>query len=116
MDEWARCAVPKASSVVRVSLTPCQNQLQGPPTDVDVAERREALAELFDLLLVGLDLGAVLVLGRALLLNVEAEVLEENNLAVVGLVHDRLDLGADAVRRKGDLLAQQLLELRHDRL
>jgi len=84
--------------------------------DKDVAERGEALAELFNLGLVGLDLVAVLVDTFALLLDVEAEVLEENNTAVVGLVNKLLDLGADRVGGEGDALAEELLELGNDGL
>lgn len=43
----------------------------------------------------------------------EAQVLEEDNLAVASLVDDALDLGADTVGREGHRLAQQLLKLRH---
>ena len=85
-------------------------------TDKDVAERGESLAELVHLGLVGLDLVAVLVDALALLLDVEAEVLEEDNTAIVGLIHDLLDLGADRVGGKGDALAEELLELGHDGL
>lgn len=85
-------------------------------TDKDVAERGETLAELVHLGLVGLDLVAVLVDTLALLLDVEAEVLEENHAAVVGLVDNLLDLGADRVGREGDALAEELLELGHDGL
>lgn len=41
----------------------------------------------------------------------EAQVLQEDNTAVVSLVDDALDLGADTVGRKGHRLAQQLLKL-----
>lgn len=85
-------------------------------TDVDVAQSSQALAELFNLGLVGLGLVALLVLGAALLLNVEPEVLQQDNGAVVGLVDNGLNLGADAVGGKGDRLAQELLELRNNRL
>jgi len=61
-------------------------------TDKDVAERGESLAELVHLGLVGLDLVAILVDTLALLLDVEAEVLEENNTTVVRLVDNLLDL------------------------
>lgn len=46
----------------------------------------------------------------------EAQVLKEHNGTIVSLVDDGLNLGADAVRSKGDLLAEELLELRNDRL
>ncbi|KAJ6445317.1 hypothetical protein O9K51_00076 [Purpureocillium lavendulum] len=89
----------------------------GGRTDVDVTEGGQALAELVDLGLVGLGLVAVLVLGAALLLDVEAQVLEENDGAAVGLVDNGLDLGADAVGRERDCLAaEQLLELGDDGL
>lgn len=41
----------------------------------------------------------------------ESEVLQQDDGSVVGTVDDGLDLGADAVRGKGDGLAQQALEL-----
>lgn len=85
-------------------------------TDVDITERSQALAELGHLLLVGLGLVALGILGRALLLNMEAQVLEQHDAAALGLVDDGLDLGADAVRGKGDRLAQELLELGQDGL
>jgi hypothetical protein len=47
---------------------------------------------------------------------VEAQVLEKDNLAVVGLVDNGLNLGADGVRGKGHRLAQELLEDRDDGL
>ena len=46
----------------------------------------------------------------------EAQVLEENDGAVVGLVDNGLDLGANAVGSKGDGLAEELLELTDDGL
>lgn len=85
-------------------------------TDVDVSQCREALAELGNLLLVRLGLVAVLVLGRSLLLKVEPQVLQQHNATALGLVHDGLDLGADAVGSEGHRLAQQLLELGNHRL
>lgn len=46
----------------------------------------------------------------------EAEVLQQDDGAVVGAVDNGLDLGADAVGGKGDGLAQQALELGDDGL
>lgn len=46
----------------------------------------------------------------------ESQVLEENNLGVVGLVDHGLDLRADTVGGHLDALAQKLLELRDDGL
>lgn len=46
----------------------------------------------------------------------EAEVLQQDNGTVVGLVDNGLDLGADAVGGKGDGLAQESLELRNNGL
>lgn len=80
-------------------------------TDEDITKSGQALSELLDLGLVGLGLVALLVLGAALLLNVEAEVLEEDDGAGLGVVDNLLDLGADRVGGKGDGLAQELLEL-----
>lgn len=85
--------------------------------DVHVAERGQALAELLDGALVGLDLVTVGVLAAALLLGVEAQVLEEHDAAVGGAVDGLLRGLADAVVGEGDLLAvQELLELSRDGL
>jgi hypothetical protein len=84
--------------------------------DVDITKSGQTLAESLNLSLVGLGLVAILVLGRALLLNVESEVLEEDDRAILGLVDDLLDLGADTVGGEGNLLAEKLLELGDNRL
>lgn len=85
--------------------------------DVDVAEGGEALAELLDGGLVGLDLVALSVLAAALLLGVEAQVFEEHDAAVGGLVDGLLRGLADAVVGESDLLAtEELLELGDDGL
>ena len=85
--------------------------------DEDVAERGEALAELLDGGLVGLDLVALGVLAAALLLGVEAQVLEEHDAAVGGLVDGLLGSLTHAVVGEGDLLAaEELLELSNDGL
>lgn len=85
-------------------------------TDVDVTKSGQALAESLNLSLVGLGLVALLVLGGTLLLNVESEVLEENDGAILSLADDLLDLGTDTVGGEGNLLAQELLELGNDGL
>ena len=85
-------------------------------TDVDVTESSEALAELLNLGLVGLDLVALGVLGAALLLNVEAQVLQQNHLATGGLVHGLLGLSANAVLGEDNALAEKLLQLGDDGL
>lgn len=82
--------------------------MRGVRTDVDVTESSEALAELSNLGGIGLDLLALGVLGAALLLGVEAEVLKQDDLATGGAVDGLLDLGADAVLSEGDGLAEQL--------
>jgi len=80
--------------------------------DEHVTERGEALAELLDIRLIGLDLFALGVLAAALLFGVEAQVLEEHNAAVGGFVDGLLGSFADAVIGEGDLLAaEELLEL-----
>lgn len=84
--------------------------------DIDVGERRKRLSELLDLLGVSLDLLAVGILGGSLLLGVESEVLEENDLTVLGVGNLLLDLGADTVVEEDDGLAEQLGELGLDRL
>jgi len=85
-------------------------------TDVDVTKSGQALAELLNLGLVGLDLLALRVLAAALLLGVETQVLEENDTTVLGVVDGLLDLGADTVVGEGDLLADKLLELSNNGL
>lgn len=85
--------------------------------DEDVAEGSEALAELLNISLVGLDLLSLGVLAAALLLGVEAQVLEEHDTAVGGLVDGLLGGLANAVVGEGDLLAaEELLELGDDGL
>lgn len=44
----------------------------------------------------------------------EAQVLEQNNLAISGLVNGLLDLGTNAVLGEDDTAAQELLELGND--
>lgn len=85
--------------------------------DVHVAESGEALAEALNSSLVGLDLVAVGILAAALLLGVEAQVLEEHDAAVSGAVDGLLGGLADAVVGEGDFLAsEELLELSSDGL
>lgn len=85
-------------------------------TDVDVTEGSQALAELLDIGLIGLDLLAFGILGAALLLGVETQVLEENDLATGGLVNGLLGLSTDTVVSEDDALAEKLLEHRDDGL
>jgi hypothetical protein len=85
-------------------------------TDVDVTEGSQALAELLDIGLVGLDLLAFGILGATLLLSVETQVLEENNLATGGLVNGLLSLSTDTVISEDDALAEKLLEHGHNGL
>lgn len=85
-------------------------------TDVDVTKSSQSLAELFDLLLVSLDLLALGILRAALLLGVETQVLKEDDLATSGLVHNLFSLLADAVLGEDDRLAKQLLQLSSNRL
>lgn len=85
-------------------------------TDVDITKSSQSLAELLNLGLVDLLLLALLILVAALLLGMEAQVLKQDNLAVLGAVHGLLDLLADAVVCEGHALAEQLLELGNNRL
>lgn len=85
--------------------------------DEHVAELGERRAELLDRLGVGLGLVAVLVLARALLLDVEAQVLEEEDVAVLGRGDRLLRVGADALGQERDRLArEEALELGSDGL
>ena len=85
-------------------------------TDVDITEGSQALAELSNLLLVGLDLLALGILGAALFLGVEPQVLQQYDLATSSLVDSLLDLGADAILGEDNALAELLLQDRHDGL
>jgi hypothetical protein len=85
-------------------------------TDVDITKSSESLAELLNLSLVDLLLLALLILVAALLLSVEAEVLEKNDLSVLGAVYGLLDLLANAVVCESDALAEELLKLGNNRL
>lgn len=81
--------------------------------DEDVTELGQAGAESGDLNGVRLDLLAVDLAG-ALLLGVEAEVLEEDNLAVSGLGDGGLSCGSDAVGEEGDGEGKEGRELSRD--
>lgn len=83
--------------------------------DKDVAELGERLPELLDLGGLGLE-GLALVDALALLLDVEADVLENDDGALGGVGAGSLDLGADAVGEEGDGLAHELAELQKDRI
>jgi hypothetical protein len=85
-------------------------------TDVDITKSSQALPELIHLRLVNLLLLALIILVAALLLRVEAQVLQQNDLSVTSLVDSLLDLLADAVLGKGHACAQQLFELGNNRL
>mmetsp|Transcript_14825 Transcript_14825/g.34080 ORF Transcript_14825/g.34080 Transcript_14825/m.34080 type:complete len:405 (-) Transcript_14825:16-1230(-) len=77
---------------------------------VDVRQGLQRRAELGDGLLVGLDLVAVLVDALALLLKVEAQVLEKDDAARRGVRASLLHLLADAIRAERHRLAQLLLD------
>lgn len=67
-----------------------------------------------DISLAGLGDIALLVLDLTLLLDVEAEVLEEDDLAVLGGSADSLDLLTDAVVEELDILVEEGRELLGD--
>lgn len=83
-------------------------------TDEDISQLGKVVTELSNSLWRSLNLLALCILARSLLLSVESQVLQQDNLSILSIVDNRLDLWSDAVRRKGDLAAEQLLELRHD--
>lgn len=85
-------------------------------TDEDIRKLGKILAELVNALLRSLDLLSFSILAASLLLSVEAQVLQENDLAVLGVVDNLLDLWSDAVRSEGDAAAEKLLELWNDGL
>lgn len=121
MELWARWAVPKASSNY-VLESPRHSQVKWVVeievilTDKDIRKPGETLTELGNGLWRSLDLLSVGVLAASLLLGVEAQVLQENHLAVLGVVHNLLNLWSNAVWSEGDAAAEKLLELRNDRL
>jgi hypothetical protein len=96
---------------LKVQLRECSSH-----TDVDVTKSSQALAELSNLLFVGLDFFALGVLGGTLLLGVEAQVLQEDDLATGSLVDGLLNLGTNAVLGEGNVLPEELGELSHDGL
>lgn len=85
-------------------------------TDVDISEGSQSLAELGDLLLVGLDLLALLILVATLLLGVETQVLQEDDLAARGFVDSLFDFLANTVFGEDDAAAKELLQLRDNGL
>jgi hypothetical protein len=121
MELWARWAVPKASSnhlleSNRHSQVKWVLEIEIILTDEDIRKLGKVGAELINALFRGLDLLSLGILAASLLLGVEAQVLQENNLAVLGVVDDLLNLWSDAVWSEGDAAAEKLLELWNDRL
>lgn len=79
--------------------------------DVHVSKRGQASAELLDSLGVSLGLLALSILGRALLLDVVTQVLEQDDLATLGSLAGLLDLLTNTVVEEFDGLTEQLLNL-----
>lgn len=75
--------------------------------DVDISQRSQRLSELFNSSGVGLDLLAVDLSG-AFFFNVESEVLQKNDLAIVSLGNGLLNLGSDTVVQESHLGVQKL--------
>lgn len=113
-DHGAVSAVCGTESIVWIYVsnerTGNRNRIAGLRTNVNVTEGSEALAERINIGLVGLDLLALSILGAALLLSVETQVLKQNDLAIGSLVHGLLGLGTNAVLSEGDALAEKLLK------
>lgn len=85
-------------------------------TDVDVTKSSQALAELLNIGLVGLDLFAIGVLGGTFLFGVETQVLEQNNLAPGGVVDGLFSLGTNTVLGEDDVLSKKLPKFRNNGL
>lgn len=85
-------------------------------TNEDISKLGQIITELGDALWGGLNLLALSILAASLLLSMETQVLQQHNLSILGIVHDLLNLWPNTIRGKDDLTAEQLLELRHDRL
>lgn len=100
--------------------------------DVDRAKLGEGLSELLDRFRIGFDaenvesvmyreycekgkptlgLLALGVLAASLLFGVESQVLEQEDLAVLAVGNGLLNLGANTVRKEGDGLGEEFLEL-----
>ena len=108
--------MPNASSEQPVSKQPQIKTKKGILTDVDVTKSSQSLAELSNLLLIGLNLVTLLILGATLFLSVETQVLKENDLTTRGLVDSLLNLLANAVLSEDNATTQELLQLRNDGL
>ena len=78
--------------------------------DVNIAELGEAGTEGFHFFRIGLELGTVFELYLALFLDVEAEVLQQDHVARLGLGAGGLNFRADAVVEELHRLAEQLRE------
>jgi hypothetical protein len=84
--------------------------------DVHIAEFGQVRAELLDFGRVSLGLVSSLVLYGALLLDMEAKVLKQDDRPIRSICDGLLDLRAHAVFDEGDGLGDLLLELGSDRL
>ena len=82
--------------------------------DVDVAEGGQLFAEFGNGVFVSFGLVAVFVLGAAFFFDVEAEVLEEDDLAIRGGIDGGLDLRTDTVGGEGDIFLEEFFEFGHD--
>jgi len=83
-------------------------------TDEDVSELGEVVTELSHSLWRSLDLLALRIRARSLLLSVESQVLQQDNLSILSIIDNFLNLWSDTVWSKGDLATEQLLKLWHD--
>ena len=78
--------------------------------DIHITELRQAGSEGFHLLRIRLQFRTVFQLHLALFLDVEAEVLEQNDIAGLGLGASGFDFGPNAIIEKLHRLAEQLRE------
>lgn len=110
MEEWARWAVPK----LIVLRTKVLNHTKGVKNirivNVDSTKFSELLSEFLNRLRVGLDLFVAL-LALTLLLDVESQILQKEDLAVLTLENVVLDLVTNTLGKELYVLGEELREL-----
>ena len=85
-------------------------------TDKNISKSGKAVTKFLNIVLIGLYFLAFGILVRALLFRVKAQILQQHDPATRYAVDRSLRSVTDAVVAKGNRLAEQLLQFRHDRL